>query len=83
VGNGQKAVCGDREEDHELVLGLGFGFRKKLYDSTEALQADLDEWLHQYNHERAHQGKTCCGRTPFQTMIKGKQIWQEKCLNQT
>ena len=24
-------------------------FRKKLYETIEALQADLDEWLNQYN----------------------------------
>ncbi len=58
-------------------------FREKLYDSIEALQADLDEWLHHYNHGRTHQRKMCCGRTPFQTMIEGKEIWKEKSLNQT
>jgi hypothetical protein len=56
-------------------------FRKKLYDSIDALQADLDEWLHHYNHERTHQGKMCCGRTPIETMIDGKQIWREKFVN--
>jgi hypothetical protein len=56
-------------------------FRKKLYDSIDALQVDLDEWLHSYNHQRTHQGKMCCGRTPFETMIDGKEIWQEKFVN--
>lgn len=41
----------------------------------------LDDWLHHYNHQRTHQGKMCCGRTPFQTMIEGKQIWKEKFVN--
>lgn len=49
--------------------------------SIDALQADLDEWLHHYNHKRTHQGKMCCGRTPFQTMIEGKEIWKEKFVN--
>ena len=31
-------------------------FRKKLFHSIDALQADLDEWLHHDNHERTHQG---------------------------
>ncbi len=26
--------------------------RKKLYESIETLQADLDEWIHWYNTER-------------------------------
>ena len=56
-------------------------FRKRLYDSVDALQDDLDQWLHHYNTERTHQGKMCCGRTPFQTMIEGKEIWKEKFVN--
>ena len=58
-------------------------FRKKLYDSLDALQADLDDWLYRYNHERTHQGKMCCGQTPFETMLDGKQIWMEKFVTQT
>lgn len=53
-------------------------FRKKLYDSLESLQTDLDEWLEYYNTERTHQGKMCCGRTPMETLEDGKKIWQEK-----
>ena len=30
-------------------------FRKKLFHSNDALQADLDEWLHHDNHEHTHQ----------------------------
>jgi len=58
-------------------------FEKKLCDSIDAWQADLDEWLQHYNHERTHQGKICCGRTPLQTMIEGKEIWKEKFVNWT
>ena len=50
----------------------------KLYQSLEELQADLDAWLEHYNTERTHQGKKCCGRTPMQTLLDGKQIWKEK-----
>ena len=56
-------------------------FRKKLYADIDALQSDLDEWLHYYNNERTHQGKMCCGRTPKETLIDGKQIWQEKFIH--
>ena len=40
-------------------------------------QADLDAWLIYY-YERTHQGKMCCGRTPVQTLIAGKEAWNEK-----
>jgi hypothetical protein len=52
--------------------------RRKLYLSVEELQADLDEWISYYNTQRTHQGKMCCGRTPMQTMIAGKEVWKEK-----
>jgi transposase InsO family protein len=41
-------------------------FRKKLYESVEALQADLDAWLHSYNYERPHQGYRNLGKRPFE-----------------
>ena len=71
------------ERFHKTILQEFYQitFRKKVYQSIEELQADLDEWLHHYNIERTHQGKMCCGRTPFQTMIEGKEIWKEKFVN--
>ena len=56
-------------------------FRKTIYCTIEALQADLDAWLVHYNGESTHQGKMCCGRTPLQTLIEGKEAWQEKVDN--
>ena len=53
-------------------------FRKKIYSDLESLQADLDEWLIKFNTERTHQGKMCCGRTPFETLLDGQRIWKEK-----
>ena len=53
-------------------------FRKKIYTTLEELQQDLDEWLIEYNTERPHQGKRCDGRTPYDTLIEGKAIAQEK-----
>ncbi|MFM7523922.1 MAG: IS3 family transposase, partial [Betaproteobacteria bacterium] len=52
-------------------------FRRKIYRSIEELQRDLDDWLHDYNYERTHQGKMCCGRTPMQTLIDGKEAWHD------
>ncbi len=72
------------ERFHKTILNEFYQvtFRKKLYDSLEMLQKDLDEWLDNYNNERTHQGKMCCGRTPMETLIDGKQIWAEKNLAQ-
>lgn len=56
-------------------------FRKKLYVTLDDLQKDLDDWLYDYNYRRTHQGKMCCGRTPMETFIDGKKVWQEKVDN--
>lgn len=56
-------------------------FRKKVYTTLDELQKDLDDWLYHYNHERTHQGKMCCGRTPIATLLDGKRIWREKVDN--
>lgn len=42
-------------------------FRTKFYESVEQLQIDLDQWLHDYNYERAHQGYRNLGRRPIDT----------------
>jgi transposase InsO family protein len=56
-------------------------FRKKIYHSIEELQADLDQWVWQYNHERTHTGKYCFGRTPYQTFQETKHLAKEKMLD--
>ena len=56
-------------------------FRKKLYDSLEKLQADLDEWMHYYNQERPHSGRYCYGKTPMQTFIESLPLAKQKLLN--
>lgn len=53
-------------------------FRKKIYRDIETLQLDLDLWLEEYNHERTHQAKMCCGRTPMETLEDVKRICEEK-----
>ena len=71
------------ERFHKTILQEFYqvAFRKKLYLSLDERQADLDTWLAYYNHERTHQGKMCCGRTPLQTLIAGKEAWNEKVQN--
>ena len=53
-------------------------FRKKIYETIEQLQNELDQWIDHYNNERTNQGKICEGRTPMQTLEEGKAIWREK-----
>lgn len=44
--------------------------RTTLYESVEALQADLDVWLHDYNYARPHQGYRNLGKRPIDTIRK-------------
>lgn len=56
-------------------------FRKKIYQSIEELQVDLDKWINHYNTERTHTGKYCFGKTPMQTFIDSKSIAVSKQLD--
>ncbi|MEJ1296790.1 MAG: IS481 family transposase [Candidatus Sedimenticola sp. (ex Thyasira tokunagai)] len=71
------------ERFHKTILQEFYqpALRRKIYNTLEELQVDLDEWLDIYNTERTHQGKKCCGRTPMQTLLDGKTIWKEKFVN--
>lgn len=53
-------------------------FRRKIYRSIDELQVDLDSWIDYYNRQRTYQGKMCCGRTPLQTLVDAKEVWDEK-----
>ncbi len=70
------------ERFHKTILNEFYrvAFRKKIYTTLEELQEDLDAWLIAYNHERTHQGKMCCGRTPMATFEDGKRICREKTI---
>ena len=56
-------------------------FRKKLYQSLDQLQSDLDDWMQYYNHERPHSGRYCFGKTPMQTFNDSIALAREKKLN--
>ncbi len=56
-------------------------FRKKIYNSLDELQKDLDEWIHHYNHERTHSGKYCYGKTPMETLKDSLELAKSKLLN--
>ena len=56
-------------------------FRKKLYQTLDQLQADLDDWLREYNLARTHSGKYCYGKTPMQTFVDSVHFAREKMLD--
>ena len=70
------------ERFHRTILEEFYqvAFRKKIYQTMEEIQIDLDQWVESYNKTRPHQGKICCGRTPMQTFIDGLKIVQSKII---
>ena len=68
------------ERFHKTILQEFYqiAFRTKIFTSLDELQKELDDWLYHYNNQRTHQGKMCSGRTPIETFIDGKKIWQER-----
>jgi transposase InsO family protein len=70
------------ERFHKTVLDEFYrvAFRKKIYETIEELQRDLDEWLDEYNNRRGNQGKRCEGRTPYATLDAGRAIVREKVI---
>jgi hypothetical protein len=56
-------------------------FRKKIYENLEQLQADLDDWINDYNQNRTHTGKYCYGRTPMQTFMESLPLARQKILD--
>lgn len=55
-------------------------FRKKLYQSLEELQKDLDEYIDYYNEKRPHSGRYCYGKTPMETWHDSIHLAKEKML---
>jgi Integrase core domain/Winged helix-turn helix len=53
-------------------------FRKKVFNTLDELQSELDQWIHWYNHDRTHEGKYCFGKTPWQTFLESKHLAFEK-----
>lgn len=68
------------ERFHKTMLDEFYrvAFRKKVYRTIEELQADLDDWMKQYNEARTHQGRWCFGKTPMQTFLDSQPIAREK-----
>ena len=72
------------ERFHKTMLDEFYrvAFRKKLYRGLAELQADLDQWLRQYNEVRTHQGRWCYGKTPMQTFLDSLPMATEKLIDQ-
>jgi len=72
------------ERFHKTMLEEFYqiAFRKKIYKSLEELQADLDQWMANYNHQRPHSGRFCYGKTPMETFQDSLSIAKEKILDQ-
>jgi hypothetical protein len=70
----QRVSATEPNEFHRIA------FRRKIYDSIQALQTDLDEWLDQYNNEREHQGRWCYGKTPMRTYLDSLELAREKLI---
>jgi transposase InsO family protein len=70
------------ERFHKTMLNEFYRvtFRKKIYRTLEELQADLDGWMEEYNHQRPHQGRWCYGKTPIQTFRDSVSLAKEKIL---
>jgi len=70
------------ERFHKTVLEEFYrvAFRKKIYQTIDELQADLDAWIRTYNEEREHQGRWCFGKTPKQTFLDAKPMAKEKMI---
>jgi len=68
------------ERFHKTMLDEFYrvAFRKKVYETVEMLQADLDDWLRVYNEARTHQGRWCFGKTPMQTFLDSADLAREK-----
>lgn len=60
------------ERFNKTVLDEFFriAFRKNFYESVEALQQDLDQWLIHYNTERPHRGYRNRGKRPLDTVLE-------------
>ncbi len=71
------------ERFHKTILDEFYriAFRKKIYNTLDELQADLDTWMKEYNEERVHSGKFCFGKTPMQTFLDSVPLVKEEMLN--
>jgi transposase InsO family protein len=70
------------ERFHKTILDEFYrvAFRKRIYQTIEQLQTDLDAWMREYNEARPHQGRWCFGKTPMQTFLDTASLAREKII---
>ncbi|VVE85773.1 integrase [Pandoraea sputorum] len=70
------------ERLHKTMLNEFYrvAFRKKIDDCIAALQADLDDWLDEYNTRREHQDRWCYGKPPMQTFLDSLALAKQKLI---
>jgi transposase InsO family protein len=68
------------ERFHKTILNEFYqiAFRKKIYNTLEELQNDVDLWIKSYNEERPHSGRYCDGKTPMETFLGTKHLAEDK-----
>jgi len=79
--NPQTNGCTERFNQTLIDEFYKVAFRKKVYTSLEEIQADLDEFLKEYNFQRTNQGKYCKGRTPMETFKEGLDLCKQYIHN--
>ena len=72
------------ERFHKTVLDEFYRvtFRKKLYNTLDELEEDLDIWLRDYDGERVHTGKYCFAKAPMQKFRDSIPLVKERMLNE-
>jgi len=70
------------ERFHKTILDEFYrvAFRKRIYQTIDQLQTDLDAWMQEYNQARPHQGRWCFGKTPMQTFLDTTPLAREKII---
>jgi transposase InsO family protein len=70
------------ERFHKTILDEFYrvAFRKRIYQTIDQLQTDLDAWIQDYNKARPHQGRWCFGKTPMQTFLDTTPLAREKII---
>ena len=61
-----------KQEFHNIT------FCKKIYNSVEELQIDVNLQINKYNTQRTHLGKHCYGKISMQIFLNSKHIALEK-----
>lgn len=70
------------ERFHKTILNEFYqvAFRKKIYNTLEEIQNDVDAWIKSYNEDRPHSGKHCDGKSPMETFIQTRHLAEDKMI---